>query len=518
MKSPANNLAAMLVRSARVFPNLPAVAVGTDAFYTYGEMARRVERIAAMLRESLEIGARVLIVSENSLRYLEALYACWHAGMIAVPVNAKLHEKEVIGIGEACGAEFFFTSQAWFDRLRATSDWSARYFGCVIGGVGHEAEAIEPFEKRAELPIEPVSLDDPAWLFFTSGTTGKPKAATLTHGNLRAMCLAFLADVLPVEPGDAMIHAAPLSHGSGLYALPHVMKAACNVVLSGGKFDPEETRELLHEWNGSCTFGPPTIINRVVELAENAPVDGLKSVIFAGAPLYVTDLARAWDALDGRVTQIYGQGESPCTITSMTQAMYEDALMFSDNRRLASVGVAQAGIEIKIAENGEVLVRGPTVMKGYWRSEVSTAFAFDSDQFLRTGDAGSLDPDGFLTLHDRIKDCIITGGSNVYPREVEEVLLKHPAVREVSVIGRPSAEWGEEIVACVVAKPDGLLDLADIRARLIEELDALCLANIARFKRPKEYVFLPSLPRSGYDKTLKSELRKLVTETTGSDA
>jgi long-chain acyl-CoA synthetase len=229
--------------------------------------------------------------------------------------------------------------------------------------------------------------------------------------------------------------------------------------------------------------------------------------------MYLADIQDAIAVMGQRFVQIYGQGESPMTITALSRHHHADASHPRHAQRLASVGVAQSCVEVRVAdaENralapgtpGEVLVRGDVVMKGYWRNPEATAAALRGG-WLHTGDVGALDEDGFLTLMDRSKDLIISGGSNIYPREVEEVLLRHAGVQEVSVVGRPHPEWGEEVVAFVVRRADAAATEA--------ELDRLCLDNIARFKRPKSYRFVAELPKNNYGKVLKTELRARLAE------
>jgi long-chain acyl-CoA synthetase len=231
--------------------------------------------------------------------------------------------------------------------------------------------------------------------------------------------------------------------------------------------------------------------------------------------MYVADCKQAFAALGPRLAQIYGQGESPMTITAMNRALLADAIARGDDARTGSVGVAQTGIEIRIGDPhhaladavGEVLVRGPTVMQGYWKKPQASQVAL-AGGWLRTGDIGTLDADGFLTLKDRAKDLIISGGSNIYPREVEEVLLRHPDVAEVAVVGRAHPEWGEEVVACVVAR--GGAEGPEAQAALQSALDAWCLDHIARFKRPKAYVFVAGLPKNDTGKVLKTALREML--------
>lgn len=227
--------------------------------------------------------------------------------------------------------------------------------------------------------------------------------------------------------------------------------------------------------------------------------------------MYVEDCKRAIDALGDRLAQIYGQGESPMTITSLAKHRFPRAGEARFEERLASVGMPFGIVDVRVVdgddsplplgEAGEILVRGDSVMRGYWNDEEATAETLRGG-WLHTGDVGAFDEDGYLTLMDRSKDVIISGGTNIYPREVEEVLLEHPGVGEVSVIGKPDPDWGESVLAFVVAKSGGEVDEA--------ELDNLCLARIARFKRPKEYRFLDSLPKNNYGKVLKTELRRLV--------
>ena len=229
--------------------------------------------------------------------------------------------------------------------------------------------------------------------------------------------------------------------------------------------------------------------------------------------MYVEDCLRALERIGPKLVQIYGQGEAPMTITSLSRTMHTDSKNSRYLERLASVGKAQAGIEVRIADEndgdvgegeiGEILVRGNVVMQGYWKNSDAT-FKTLRDGWLHTGDMGTLDKDGYLTLKDRSKDVIISGGSNIYPREVEEILLRHPHIEECSVVGLPHQDWGEKVVAFVVCSRTEKIAAS--------ELDELCLQHIARFKRPREYYFLDSLPKNNYGKILKRELRELSFE------
>ncbi len=483
------------------------MARGPAALLTYGQLLRRAAVMAGRLRavHGLQPGDRVALAMTNCAEYVELLLAGWHAGLTMVPVNAKLHPRELAYILDHAGARLGFATPDLID---------------AVGPLETELEGLRLIEVggRDDLALragEPVALtevlpDAVAWLFYTSGTTGRPKGAMLTHKNLLAMTLSYFADVDRIGPGDAILHAAPMSHGSGLYILPHAAMAACQIVPASGGFDPSEAFELLDGHRGVTLFAAPTMVKRLAEhpLAGQTDHPGLKTIVYGGGPMYQADLERAQAVFGHRLAQIYGQGESPMCITALDKRAHAEAAHPRYRERLASVGTAQLVVEVRVAdeddrslpagEPGEVLVRGDSVMRGYWRDPDASALTLRGG-WLHTGDIGVMDADGFLTLHDRSKDLIISGGSNVYPREVEEVLLDHPAVREAAVVGEPDAEWGEAVIAFVVP--------GDGERPAAADLDAHCLARIARFKRPKVYRFVAALPKNAYGKVLKTELR-----------
>jgi long-chain acyl-CoA synthetase len=328
------------------------------------------------------------------------------------------------------------------------------------------------------------------------------------------MGLGYFVDVDAITSEDAIVYAAPMSHGCGLYAIPHLMAGARHVVPASGGVDTAELFALGRALGPLSTFAAPTIVKRLVDHAEAAgltPADAaacFKTIVYGGAPMYLADIERALRVMGPRFVQIYGQGETPMVATALSRAQVADGAHSRQRERRASVGVSQTPVQVRVADEqgrdvplgdiGEVLVRGDTVMAGYWRNPEATAAAV-RDGWLWTGDVGCLDADGFLTLKDRSKDLLISGGSNIYPREVEEVLLAAPGVAEAAVVGAPDAEWGEVVVAFVVAQPGVALDAA--------ALDAHCLQHIARFKRPKRYLFVDLLPKNNYGKVLKTELR-----------
>ena len=495
------NLALALERAGRDDPQRPALGIGPRVLRTYGETASRVARLAGALQGfGLAPGDRVAIVAQNSPDYLDSLYAIWHAGLAAVPANAKLHGAELGYILEQSGARVCFASDGLDGEIAPHAPKSLeRLIG--IGGAGHE-------RLFAADPIAAVPRDgsDLAWLFYTSGTTGRPKGAMLTHRVLAAATEAYVAEVDTVSPGDPILHAAPMSHGSGLYIMAHVMRRGINVVPESGGFEPAEIFEMFRAWPRTSMFAAPTMVKRLVGCPAPCDSENIRTIIYGGAPMYVEDARKSLDRFGPRLAQIYGQGECPMTITVLTKKEVADSAHPRWHERLASVGRPYRCVEVMVAdqddrplpagETGEILCRGDTVMAGYWKNQEASAATLRGG-VLHTGDVGAFDADGYLTLKDRSKDLIISGGSNIYPREVEEILLRHGRVREVSVIGRPDREWGEVVVAYVVGDAPA------------PELDALCLDAIARFKRPKDYVFVEALPKNNYGKILKTELRTI---------
>ncbi|MDV7271698.1 AMP-binding protein [Thioclava sp. A2] len=505
------NPAEWLLRTARLSPDRPALFSGETVVASYGAFAERAGALAARLAEAgVAPGDRVAVFARNCPEYLIALYGIWHLGAVAVPINAKLHPREAAWIIGDSDAHVCFISADMAGEMASALEGAP----CALWPLGDLPQTGAAARPYPTLP------SDEIWLFYTSGTTGRPKGVMLTALNLTLMTLGYLADVDEVSAEDAILYAAPMSHGAGLYNFVHVMRGARHVVPLSGGFEAEEVLDLGESVGNISMFAAPTMVRRLVDAARGrAAFEGIKTVIYGGGPMYLADIVEAVEVMGPRFVQIYGQGECPMAITSLSRAEVADRASPNWKARLGSVGRAQSGVRLRIAradgseaavgEIGEVLVQGAPVMAGYWTGHSngaeSTAKAI-REGWLWTGDMGALDADGYLTLHDRSKDVIISGGSNIYPREVEEVLLTHPAVHEVSVIGRPDAEWGEDVVAFICLRAG-----ADVTEA---ELDALCLANIARFKRPKGYYFVPDLPKNNYGKVLKGALREQLREMT----
>ncbi len=502
------NIAHLLSRSAQRYPDQPAVLHGDQVVLNYAALGARTAALAAWLRTQGGVapGERVAIYAANCLEYLEALHAVLWAGAVSVPVNYKLHAKELAHVLADSGARVVLVSQSLAPAAREAGASEA---GLLVFGTDAYRAAVQhpPMEVHDRAPLDVASL------FYTSGTTGRPKGVMQTHRNLLAMTACYFTDVDDIARGDAMVYAAPMSHGAGLYNYAQVLRGARHVVPVSGGFDPAELVQLADSVGQLTLFAAPTMVHRLVEhvRATGADVSGFKTIVYGGGPMYADDLRQALATMGNRFVQIYGQGESPMTITALARAQLADRNHPRWAERMASVGVAQSLVEVRVVdaagqpvpagETGEVVVRGETVMPGYWNNADATAQTL-RDGWLYTGDMGALDADGFLTLKDRSKDVIISGGSNIYPREVEEVLLLHPQVREVAVIGQRDADWGEVVVAFLVAGEGG--PVADA------VLDALCHDHIARFKRPKAYRWVPALPKNSYGKVLKTELRAML--------
>lgn len=493
------NPAIWLQRTAALTPDAPALMIGERVVGDYAAFERRAASVAGGLAAGgIERGDPVAIFSKNRVEYLIALYAIWRLGAVAVPINGKLHPKEAAWIIADAGAKIAIVSGAFPEATAAQ----------LIDFDGGDWAALE----TATPTSSPVSLgpDDMVWLFYTSGTTGKPKGVMIPARAVEAMTLSYFADVDEVLATDAALYAAPMSHGAGIYNFMHVIRGARHVVPESGGFDAAEILTVAPRLQGVHMFAAPTMIRRLVDAAKAAGATGagIRSIIYGGGPMYVADITEAFEVMGDRFIQIYGQGECPMCITSLPRALVSDRAHPNWRARLASVGRAQSCVEARIVdedgaplppdEPGEIVVRGAPVMLGYWRNEAATAKTI-RDGWLWTGDVGTMDADGFLTMRDRSKDMIISGGTNIYPREVEEALLLHPSVHEVAVVGRPHPEWGEDVVAFVVLAAGANLDEA--------ALDAHCLDRIARFKRPKAYFAADELPKNNYGKVLKTDLR-----------
>ncbi|WP_069300592.1 class I adenylate-forming enzyme family protein [Neptunicoccus sediminis] len=496
------NLAHWLHQTARARPLHPAIRKGEVLHATYEDFASQSCAIGQQLaaRHGIIKGDRVALFTRNCTEYLEILYGVLWIGAVIVPINYKLHPREAAWIIDNARAAMVITEH-----------------GDVFGGdvpLPCPELGLTDFSSLPNAnyqPPGPVAMEDVAWLFYTSGTTGRPKGVMITHRNIHAMAGSYTLDVDSVGPDDVSLYAAPMSHGAGLYNFQFVRAGACHLIPPSQGFDPAEIAVLGQRFGNLVFFAAPTMIKRLVEYAKTEGYDGsgIRTVIYGGGPMYLADINEALRVLGPKFVQIYGQGESPMTITALPRELVADRDHPKAEARRVSVGFAQTCVTLRVVndamedvpsgETGEIVLRGNSVMAGYWDNPEATRKTLQ-DGWLKTGDMGRLDEDGFLTLTDRSKDVIISGGSNIYPREVEEVLLTHPDVFEVSVVGAADADWGEVVVAFIVFEQGRTCDPA--------VLDQWCKSQIASFKKPKRYEVLTALPKNSYGKVLKTELRQ----------
>ncbi|MBV2361513.1 AMP-binding protein [Thalassococcus sp. CAU 1522] len=500
------NPATWLARAAARHGTAPALFKGTTQEADYAAFAARAAGVgAALAQRGIGKGDRVALFMQNSTEYLEALYGIWWTGAAAVPINGKLHEDEAAWIIGESDVSLVFADD------KSAAALADRVSVDIISTQGAGFDRMR--EQTGNPQPVPLADKDIAWLFFTSGTTGRPKGVMMSCANIASMTLSYFVDVDDVRMEDAILYAAPMSHGAGLYNFMHVLRAARHVVPESGGFDAREILSLATQVGPVSMFAAPTMVRRLVDAAKATGHDGegLRTIVYAGGPMYEADILEAVEVMGPRFVQIYGQGECPMGITALSRLDVADRKSPRWRARLNSVGRAQCTVEVAILDAdgrelprgdvGEIAVRGATVMPGYWRNPTATAETLKGG-WLWTGDIGWMDEDGYVTLQDRSKDVIISGGSNIYPREVEEVLLTHPAVHEVAVVGKPDPEWGEVVVAFVACVPGQTADAA--------VLDALCLDRIARFKRPKTYRFVDALPKNNYGKVVKTDLREIL--------
>lgn len=505
------NIANWLSEAAYRWPHRPALFQGTRQVADYDQFASRARAQAVHLSSAHRVvaGDRIALFMENCHEYLELLYAIWWVGAVAVPIDCKLHANAAKWIIKNAEARLVFTSDG---NTFARGDLSNNCSEVVL------RNDLPRRDARHSL-LKPASRRDSdlAWLFYTSGTTGRFKGVMLTHGNLMAMSLCYRLDVDQVSANDAVLYAGPMSHGAGLYNFIHVRCGARHVVPESRGFKAAEVFELAQTLNNTSLFAPPAMVKRMVKEArlQGYSGEGIKTIIFGAAPMYLADLRNAISVFGPRLVQIYGQGESPMTVSVLSRQAIANQSDPQWERLAVSVGMAHSCIEIKVVDAkrkelpsgqpGEIAVRGATVMQGYWRNESASRNALE-DGWLFTGDVGFLDHDGCLTLTDRSRDVITSGGKNVYPREVEEVLLTHPDISEVCVVGEADAEGDESVVAFVVVRQRVVLEL--------KSLDKWFVSRMAPFKKPRKYVLCKILPKNSYGKILKTELRKWLSKST----
>lgn len=508
------NVGQFLTKTARTFPDNLAVVHGQKKL-TYAQFNMRVNKLAnAFNRLGIQKEDRVVILQYNYPETLESIFACFKTGCSAVPINFRLHPNEYAFIIDHSEAKAVILSPEFNQVIMGIRD-RIPHVQHLISLSGVQGELLDYEEllsaEADQFEDTDVQPDDLAWLFYTSGTTGMPKGAMLTHRNLVAASMNFYSDICPgFGPNDVVLHAAPLSHGSGIYALPNIGKAATNVILASKSFDPELIFQTIEEYRVTNMFAAPTMVKLMVESPAVDRYDhtSLRALNYGGGPMLAEDLKLAMEKLGPCLVQLFGQAESPMTITYLPHGDHLTEGSANQINRLSSAGIPRTDVEVRIFDGddkelppgdmGEIVTRSDLVMKGYWRNPEATNRALKNG-WLHTGDMGYMDEKGYLFIMDRSKDMIISGGENIYPREIEEVLIRHDAVREVAVIGVPDDKWGEAIKAFVALLPG--MSVTE------EELISFCRHHIASYKKPKSVDFVDVLPKNNYGKILKRELR-----------
>ncbi|WP_230531508.1 acyl-CoA synthetase [Microvirga roseola] len=484
-----------------------------DATWTWAELDRRVDAIAATLTaKGIRKGDRVLVQSKNCNQMFEAMFACFRTGAVFVPTNFRQTPDEVAYLAQASGASALICHCDFPEHAAAVRDAMPDIrFVISIGPseIGEDYDGLVQSHLGQPVQAAPVEHDDPCWFFFTSGTTGRPKAAVLTHGQMVFVITNHICDLMPgTTHEDASLVVAPLSHGAGVHQLVQVARGVKTVLLPGERFDVAEAWRLVERWRITNMFTVPTIVKL---LTEHPSVDAfdhssLRYLIYAGAPMYREDQKHALKTLGKVLVQYFGLGEVTGNITVLPPALHD--LEDGPNVKLGTCGYERTGMQVSIQDDegremapgvtGEICVCGPAVFAGYYNNPEANAKAF-RDGWFRTGDLGHMDEEGFLYITGRASDMYISGGSNIYPREIEEKILAHPAVAEVAVLGIPDKTWGEIGVAVCVLRPEAVLNE--------RELLAWMDGRIARYKLPKRIFFWDALPRSAYGKITKKNIR-----------
>jgi acyl-CoA synthetase (AMP-forming)/AMP-acid ligase II len=515
-----SNLARLLTHTAQLFPDRPGLIQG-EAIWTWGEIEQRVAAMTAALRAlGLKKGDRILVHSRNHRAMFESCWVAFRLGCVWVPTNFRLAPPEVAYLASSSGAVAMIAEDVFPAHVDAARAALPALKTVIAIGAPRQGElAYEDLVVRhlheTETPAaahETVTHDDPLWFFYTSGTTGRPKAGILTHGQMAFVVTNHLADLIPgTDETDCSIAVAPLSHGAGIHALLNVARGAPTVLLEGEKMDPAVVWALIERHRVTNLFTVPTIVKLLVEhpAVDEFDHSSLKFLIYAGAPMYRADQQLALRKLGPVLVQYFGLGEVTGCITVLPRHMHHaddahpDANVGSCGRPRTGMEVAVLDAEgrpVPVGEIGEICCRGPAVFAGYHDNPEATAKALRGGWF-HTGDLGSLDARGLLTITGRESDMYISGGSNVYPREVEEVLLTHPGVAEVAIVGLPDAKWGEIGVAVVVRRAG--FESLDAQA-LLAHLDG----RSARYRWPHRWHFWAELPKSGYGKILKREIKE----------
>ena len=470
--------------------------------WSYAQFVARIARFGNALHGlGLTRGDRVALLLPDMREYLEADYGAMAAGFVRVPLDPRMTRPELVQALRYAGARMLVTHDSFAEQtagLRADVEDLAHVIG--IGAAIDGALRYETLlEKATDRILPDGDGDDLASLNFSGGTTSAPKAIMLRHRNLVTAARTTIRG-FDIGPETVFLNVRPLWPIAQIILMSHVLAGA--TVVLGGRFEAEKFAALLARSRATRTSLVPTQLVRLIEHLRTGEdrLAHLQAIHVGGSRIPPEMFARALDLLGPRVGVLYGLTEAPVTCYLPPERLDTDAVRRRE--RMESVGAVLPGYQVQIAQpddrqSGEVLIRGGNVMAGYWRDEAATRAALD-DGWLHTGDIGRFDADGNLCIVGRLKEVIRTGSSSVLPKEVEDVIARHPAVSEVAVLGLPDAEWGESVTAFVVLKPG----MAASEDALVEH----CRVHLAAYKKPRAVRFVASLPRSHYGKVLRAQL------------
>lgn len=512
------NLAHIATQNARRLPAHPAFIWGEKTL-DWAEIDAQASALAAGLRaRGIGKGDRLLVHSKNCDAMFISMFATFRLGAVWVPTNFRLLPDEVAYLATASGAKGFLCHGDFPEHAAAVAaaNLAPEFIWRIGDGAFGEDEvgAVIARHRGERVENAAVEHDDPCWFFFTSGTTGRSKAAVLTHGQMGFVITNHLCDLVPGSTEkDASLVVAPLSHGAGVHQLMISARGATSILLPTERFDIDEAYRLIARHRVSNIFTVPTILKMLVEhpAADQHDHSSLRYIIYAGAPMYREDQKAALKKLGKVIVQYFGLGEVTGNITVLPPALHEAE--DGPNARIGTCGFERTGMQVQIQDDegkevepgvqGEICVIGPAVFAGYYDNPEANAKSFRNGWF-RTGDLGHMDEQGFVYITGRASDMYISGGSNIYPREIEEKILTHPAIAEVAVLGVPDPVWGEIGIAVCVNRPGQNATEAEIADFLGPK--------IARYKMPKRFLFWEALPKSGYGKVpkrlVKDELEK----------